>query len=396
MLDQRQIKTDIDKFIENLIGYAVNIAASDIHLQPEEDFGKIRLRIDGTLIDLMQIHRENFDMLSSKIKLSCGMDISQKRMPQDKSMTFKSFPGIDFRVSSVPTILGEKIVIRILSVDVFMENARLLGFSDDSKEKLIRAINKKSGIILMTGPTGSGKTTSLYALLEKLNTEGVNIITVEDPAEYKIQNINQISINEKIGLTYPVILKSILRQDPDIIMIGEIRDNETAEIAIRAAITGHLILSTAHTRDAFSALIRLKDLGVDDYLVRSAVNLLAGQRLVRKLCDCKKQDRMTDFEYELMSSYIKVDRERIIYRPNGCPHCNGGYKGRQAVEEVMPIDNEFKDILRNYGLESDEIKEKLKRDKFRPMIVNGLIQVLEGETSFEEILSVLDYWGFYE
>lgn len=391
MLDQRQIKTDIDKFIENLIGYAVNKAASDIHLQPEEDFGKIRLRIDGTLVDLMKLHRENFDMLSSKIKLSCGMDISQKRMPQDKSMTFKSFPGIDFRVSSVPTILGEKIVIRILSVDVFMENARLLGFSDDSKEKLIRAINKKSGIILMTGPTGSGKTTSLYALLEKLNTEGVNIITVEDPVEYKIQNINQISINEKIGLTYPVILKSILRQDPDIIMIGEIRDNETAEIAIRAAITGHLILSTAHTRDAFSALIRLKDLGVDDYLVRSAVNLLAGQRLVRKLCDCKKQDRMTDFEYELMSSYIKVDRERKIYRPNGCPYCNGGYRGRQAVEEVMPIDNEFKDILRNYGLESDEIKEKLKKDKFRPMITNGLIQVLEGETSFEEILSVLYY-----
>lgn len=391
MLDQRQIKTDIDKFIENLIGYAVNKSASDIHLQPEEDFGKIRLRIDGTLIDFMQIHRENFDMLSSKIKLSCGMDISQKRMPQDKSMTFKSFPGIDFRVSSVPTILGEKIVIRILSVDVFMENARLLGFSDDSKEKLIRAINKKSGIILMTGPTGSGKTTSLYALLEKLNTEEVNIITVEDPVEYKIQNINQISINEKIGLTYPVILKSILRQDPDIIMIGEIRDKETAEIAIRAAITGHLILSTAHTRDAFSALIRLKDLGVEDYLIRSAVNLLAGQRLVRKLCDCKKPDRMTDFEYELMSSYIKVDRERIIYRPNGCPHCNGGYKGRQAVEEVMPIDSEFKDILRNYGLESDEIKEKLKKDKFRPMITNGLIQVLEGETSFEEILSVLDY-----
>lgn len=396
MLDQRQIKTDIDKFIENLIGYAVNKSASDIHLQPEEDFGKIRLRIDGTLIDFMQIHRENFDMLSSKIKLSCGMDISQKRMPQDKSMTFKSFPGIDFRVSSVPTILGEKIVIRILSVDVFMENARLLGFSDDSKEKLIRAINKKSGIILMTGPTGSGKTTSLYALLEKLNTEDVNIITVEDPVEYRIENINQISINEKIGLTYPVILKSILRQDPDIIMIGEIRDKETADIAIRAAITGHLILSTAHTRDAFSALIRLKDLGVEDYLIRSAVNLLAGQRLVRKLCDCKKADRMTDFEYELMSSYIKVDRERIIYRPNGCPHCNGGYKGRQAVEEVMPIDSEFKDILRNYGLESDEIKEKLKKDKFRPMITNGLIQVLEGETSFEEILSVLDYWGLYE
>lgn len=392
MLDQRQIATDIDGFIENLIATAVNLSASDIHLQPEEDFGKIRLRIDGALVDKMQIRREYFDMLSSKIKLSCGMDISQKRMPQDKSVNYEAFPGIDFRVSSVPTILGEKIVIRILSVDIFMEKARLLGFSRESKQKLERAIRKKSGIILMTGPTGSGKTTSLYALLEKLNKEDVNIITIEDPVEYKIANINQISINEKIGLTYPVILRSILRQDPDIIMIGEIRDRQTAEIAIRAAITGHLILSTAHTRDAFSGLIRLKDLGVDDYLIRSAVNLLAGQRLVRKLCDCKKLDRMTDFEYELMSSYIKVDRERKIYRPVGCPHCNGGYKGRQAVEEVMPIDNEFKDILRKYGLESEKIKEKLKKDKFRPMLVNGLIQVLEGETSFEEVLDVLGYF----
>lgn len=391
MLDQRQISTDIDLFIENLIKTALEKSASDIHIQPEEEFGKIRLRIDGALVDIMMINRENLERLTSKIKLSCGMDLSQKRIPQDGSMKYENFPGIDFRISSVPTITGEKIVIRILSIDLFLDKTRLLGFSSDSRNKLEKAISKKSGMILMTGPTGSGKTTSLYALIEKLNTEDVNIITIEDPVEYKIENINQISINEKIGLTYPVILKSILRQDPDIIMIGEIRDKETAEIAIRAAITGHLILSTAHTRDAFSALIRLKDLGVEDYLIRSAVNLLAGQRLVRKLCDCKKPDRMTDFEYELMSSYIKVDRERKIFRPNGCPHCNGGYKGRQAVEEVMPIDNEFKDILRNFGLESSEIKEKLKKDKFRPMITNGLIQVLEGETSFEEILEVLDY-----
>ena len=391
MLDQRQISTDIDLFIENLIKTALEKFASDIHIQPEEEFGKIRLRIDGALVDIMMINRENLERLTSKIKLSCGMDLSQKRIPQDGSMKYENFPGIDFRISSVPTITGEKIVIRILSIDLFLDKTRLLGFSSDSRNKLEKAISKKSGMILMTGPTGSGKTTSLYALIEKLNTEDVNIITIEDPVEYKIENINQISINEKIGLTYPVILKSILRQDPDIIMVGEIRDKETAEIAIRAAITGHLILSTAHTRDAFSALIRLKDLGVEDYLLRSAVNLLAGQRLVRKLCDCKKPDRMTDFEYELMSSYIKVDRERKIFRPNGCPHCNGGYKGRQAVEEVMPIDNEFKDILRNFGLESAEIKDKLKKDKFRPMITNGLIQVLEGETSFEEILEVLDY-----
>lgn len=391
MLDQRQIQADIDLFIENLIKTALEKSASDIHIQPEEEFGKIRLRIDGALFDIMMINRENLERLTSKIKLSCGMDLSQKRIPQDGSMKYDNFPGIDFRISSVPTITGEKIVIRILSIDIFLDKTRLLGFSSDSRNKLEKAISKKSGMILMTGPTGSGKTTSLYALIEKLNTEEVNIITIEDPVEYKIENINQISINEKIGLTYPVILKSILRQDPDIIMVGEIRDKETAEIAIRAAITGHLILTTAHTRDAYSALIRLKDLGVEDYLVRSAVNLLAGQRLVRKLCDCKRPDRMTDFEYELMSTYIKVDSERKIFRPNGCPHCNGGYKGRQAVEEVMPIDNEFKDILRNYGLESDEIKEKLKKDKFRPMITNGLIQVLEGETSFEEILEVLDY-----
>lgn len=391
MLDQRQIQADIDLFIENLIKTALEKSASDIHIQPEEEFGKIRLRIDGALFDIMMINRENLERLTSKIKLSCGMDLSQKRIPQDGSMKYDNFPGIDFRISSVPTITGEKIVIRILSIDIFLDKTRLLGFSSDSRNKLEKAISKKSGMILMTGPTGSGKTTSLYALIEKLNTEEVNIITIEDPVEYKIENINQISINEKIGLTYPVILKSILRQDPDIIMVGEIRDKETAEIAIRAAITGHLILTTAHTRDAYSALIRLKDLGVEDYLVRSAVNLLAGQRLVRKLCDCKRPDRMTDFEYELMSTYIKVDSERKIFRPNGCPHCNGGYKGRQAVEEVMPIDNEFKDILRNYGLESPEIKEKLKKDKFRPMITNGLIQVLEGETSFEEILEVLDY-----
>lgn len=391
MLDQRQIQADIDLFIENLIKTALEKSASDIHVQPEEEFGKIRLRIDGALVDIMMINRENLERLISKIKLSCGMDLSQKRIPQDGSMKYENFPGIDFRISSVPTITGEKIVIRILSIDIFLDKTRLLGFSSESRNKLDKAIRKKSGMIIMTGPTGSGKTTSLYALIEKLNTEDVNIITVEDPVEYKIENINQISINEKIGLTYPVILKSILRQDPDIIMIGEIRDKETAEIAIRAAITGHLILSTAHTRDAYSALIRLKDLGVEDYLIRSAVSLLAGQRLVRKLCDCKNPDRMTDFEYELMSTYIKVDRERKIFRPNGCEKCNGGYKGRQAVEEVMPIDNEFKDILRNYGLESDEIKEKLKKDKFRPMITNGLIQVLEGETSFEEILEVLDY-----
>ena len=391
MLDQRKINTDIDDFILDLLAFAIEKRASDIHAQPESFMGKIRLRIDGKLVDIMGIEKTNFEKLVTKIKLISHMDISEKRLPQDSSLTIDTFPGVDFRISSLATICGEKLVIRILSLSQFRKKTKLLGFSKNSKEKLDKALEKKSGMIIISGPTGSGKSTSLYALLEKLNKEEVNIITIEDPVEYKIENINQVSVNEKIGLTYPKLLRAMLRQDPDIIMIGEIRDKETASIAIRAAITGHLLLTTTHSRDAFSALIRLKDLGVEEYLIRSAVTTLASQRLVRKLCTCEKESQMTDFEYEFMSKYIRVDRSHKIYRPAGCDKCNHGYLDRQAVEEVISLDEDFKNILREYGFESEKIKEKLKADKFRPMITNGLIQILEGETSFEEILGTIDY-----
>lgn len=224
MLDQRKITSDIDGFIYDLLSHAISENASDIHIQQEETYGKIRLRIDGILFDILGLNKTNAEMLISKIKVLAKMDISEKRLPQDGALKLDNFENIDFRISTLATVNGEKLVLRILSLERFKNRARLLGFSDNSKEKLQKAISKKSGMVLISGPTGSGKSTSLYGLLESLNTEEVNIVSIEDPVEYKIENINQISVKEKIGLTYPKILRAILRQDPDIIMIGEIRD----------------------------------------------------------------------------------------------------------------------------------------------------------------------------
>ena len=243
-------------------------------------------------------------------------------------------------------------------------------------------------MIIFSGPTGSGKTTSLYSLLNKLNTGYENIITVEDPVEYKIEGINQVPINPKIGLTFDTVLRSILRQDPDIIMIGEIRDKETAEIAIRAAITGHLVLTTVHTKDALSSIVRLKDLGVDDYLINASISLLASQRLVRKLCDCKKKDTLTDEEYEFIKNYKNIDRNQVIYRPNGCEKCKNGYHSREAIAEVLVIDEDLRNILRYQNTE--EIKEELKKANFKSMLEQGLDKVIDGVTSLDEVIRAVD------
>lgn len=388
MISERDIGTNIDNFIIELFSEALKKRASDIHIEAFEDYGKIRFRIDGVLFEYMRLRRENYEKLITKIKLSAKVDIAEKRRPQDANLKINEFPDIDFRLSTINTVNGEKLVLRILSINEFKKTNNLLGFSKDSIEKIEQSLNKKSGMIIFSGPTGSGKTTSLYSLLNKLNTGYENIITVEDPVEYKIEGINQVPINPKIGLTFDTALRSILRQDPDIIMIGEIRDKETAEIAIRAAITGHLVLTTVHTKDAISSIVRIKDLGVDDYLINASISLLASQRLVRKLCDCKRKDTLTDEEYEFIKNYKDVDRNQVIFRPNGCEKCKNGYLGREAIAEVLVIDEDLRNILRYQNTE--EIKEKLKKDNFKSMLATGLDKVIGGVTSLDEVIRAVD------
>lgn len=389
MLDQREIRKNIDKFVYDLIDYTLANDASDIHIEPEESYARIRLRIDGRLVEILRINKENYQMLITKIKLMANMDIAEHRRPQDQSLKLKGFDMIDFRVSSIGTINGEKLVIRVLSVFSFEKRANLLGFSETSKEILQKAIKNKSGMIIFSGPTGSGKSTSLYALLNKLNNDNDNIITIEDPVEYNICGINQININEKINFTFANALRSILRQDPDIIMVGEIRDKETAQIAIRAAITGHLVLTTLHTNNALSSIIRLKDLGIADYLLSSAINALASQRLVRKLCSCKKEDTMTDLEYQIARKYMDIPRDTKIYRPNGCPNCMDGYKGREAIEEVFLITDEFRDLIREGKIDLVSLNTYAEKNQFKTMAYNGLSKVFDGRTSFEEVMRVI-------
>lgn len=389
MIDQRDIIKNIDKFIYDLFDYALFYKASDIHIEPEENYGRIRLRIDGRLDEVMRITRKNYEMLVSKIKLLSNMDISENRRPQDQNLKLNAYPNIDFRVSVIGTINGEKLVIRVLSLDEFRNNTNLLGFNSESKKAIDQALKNRSGMIIFSGPTGSGKSTSLYSILEQLNNDYENIITVEDPVEYNIAGINQININEKIDFTFAKALRSILRQDPDIILIGEIRDYETAQIAIRAAITGHLVLTTLHTNNALSSIIRLKDLGVENYLLSSSINAVASQRLVRKLCDCKIADTMTDLEYKLAKKYINIDRDKKIYRPNGCPKCNDGYKGREACEEVFILTDEFRDMIRNNQIDLVSVSNFAKENNFIPMFYNGLEKVMLGVTSFEELINVM-------
>ncbi|WP_262122397.1 GspE/PulE family protein [Anaerococcus sp. Marseille-Q5996] len=389
MLDQRDILENIDKFVYDLFDYALYYRASDIHIEPEENYGRVRLRIDGRLDEILRITRKNYEMLVSKLKLLANMDISEHRRPQDENLKIPAYANVDFRVSVIGTINGEKLVVRILSLGEFKENANLLGFSQKSKQKLEEAMKNRSGMIIFSGPTGSGKSTSLYSLLEELNNDFENIITVEDPVEYNIEGINQININEKIDFTFAKALRSILRQDPDIILIGEIRDYETAQIAIRAAITGHLVLTTLHTNNALSSIIRLKDLGVENYLLSSAINSVASQRLVRKLCSCKIPDKMTDLEYNLAKKYCDIDRSQEIFRANGCPNCNDGYKGREACEEVFTLTDQFRDMIRNGNIDLVSVNEFVKETDFTPMVHNGLQKVFDGVTSFEELINVM-------
>lgn len=394
-MDNNLINSNIDLYINELVEKALKLNASDIHIEPmDEKFSRIRFRIDGKLRIISEMDYLSYIKLLTKIKLSSKLDISEKRRPQDGYLKLEKFPEIDFRISTLNTIVGEKLVLRILSIENFKKSQNLLGFSDDSKKILEKAIKNKSGMIIFSGPTGSGKSTSLYSLLNKLNDEKRNIISIENPVEINILGINQISINEKIGLTFQNALRSILRQDPDIIMLGEIRDKETAKMAVRAAITGHLVLTTLHTNNSFASINRLRDLGVEDYIIKQSVNTLASQRLVRKLCTCKKKRKISKKEYDFVKNYFDIDENTYIYEASSCEKCHDGYLGREAVEEIVDFDDDYKNLFfENKNFSKNDLDILNKEKNFKSMTYNGIKKVLEGVTSFEEILDSIYYFN---
>lgn len=386
------LENDIDKFVHELLTEAINRRSSDIHIENLSDYSRIRFRIDGLLIEFLRYDNSYHRKLVTKLKLMSGMNISQQRLPQDGRMKLENFEGVDFRCSSVNTVNGEKFEIRILSFKLYQLNSDLTGFLPENKKVLERQMNKKGGLILFCGPTGSGKTTSLYSLINKIDKDVQNVVTVEDPVEYRIEGINQIEVNDKIGLSFNTILRSILRQDPDILLIGEIRDTTAARIAIRAALTGHLVLSTLHTNDAISAIMRLKDLGIEDYLINSTLKCVVSQRLIRKLCGCKKSRPISKEEIEFFKKYnFNVDDNTLMYEPKGCEKCYGGYLKREASEEVLIIDESLKEAIKKNLTDRDYIMSLAKKQGFRTILQNSLAKVLNSTTSLEEVSNLINF-----
>jgi type IV pilus assembly protein PilB len=363
--------------------------ASDLHFEPYETTYRVRFRVDGELREIASPPVAIKDKLASRIKVISRMDISEKRVPQDGRMKLKVGPDrvIDFRVSTLPTLFGEKIVIRILDPSSAKLGIEALGYEAEEKARLLDAVSRPYGMVLVTGPTGSGKTVSLYTCLNILNKAGVNISTAEDPSEINLPGVNQVNVNEKAGLTFAAALKSFLRQDPDVIMVGEIRDLETADIAIKAAQTGHLVLSTLHTNDAPTTLTRMRNMGIAPFNIASSVILITAQRLARRLCPNCKQPADIPHETLLDAGFTEsdVDGSWTPYRPVGCNACNNGYKGRVGIYQVMPITDEIQRIILRDG-SSMEIAEQAQREGVRSLRKSGLHKVRLGVTSLEEVL----------
>ena len=381
-------KLPIVEIANEIIIDAVNKGASDIHFDPSKEALKIRFRIDGILSDYSIVPSKYKRNMISRIKMIAGMNIMETRLPQDGAIKSKIGDRLlDLRVSTLPTNNAEKIVIRILDKSAFNVDKSVLGISDDDLDKINKIINKPHGIVLVTGPTGSGKSTTLYSLLRDLNKEDKNIITVEDPVELSMDGINQVNVNAKAGLTFASGLRSILRQDPDIVMLGEIRDTETAEIAVRAAITGHLVLSTIHTNDAPSSIVRLKDMGVAPYLVSSALVGIIAQRLIRKLCiHCKEEYIASDYEKEILG--VPKYQDLTLYRKVGCNRCsNTGYKGRVGIYEVMEINREIRDLI-NADKPLEEITNAALRNNMKTLNKSAMNVVSNGNSTLEELLRV--------
>jgi type IV pilus assembly protein PilB len=379
------------KFLHKMLIDAFNMRASDLHFEPYEHNYRVRFRVDGELREIASPPIAIKDKLASRIKVISRMDISEKRVPQDGRMKLKIGPErvIDFRVSTLPTLFGEKIVIRILDPSSAKVGIDALGYEPEEKERLMSAIARPYGMVLVTGPTGSGKTVSLYTCLNILNKPGINISTAEDPSEINLPGVNQVNVNEKAGLTFAAALKAFLRQDPDVIMVGEIRDLETADISIKAAQTGHMVLSTLHTNDAPTTLTRMMNMGIPTFNIASSVILITAQRLARRLCATCKAPLDVPRKALVDAGFKSEDLDGTWtpYRPVGCSACNNGYKGRVGIYQVMPISEEIQRIILRGGSALD-IAQQASKEGVRTLRESGLLKVKLGMTSLEEVLSV--------
>lgn len=379
----------IVRLVNQIIANGVAQRASDIHFDPQETDLRVRYRVDGVLRTERSLPKHMQSIVLARIKIMGNLNITENRIPQDgRIKTNVNFKPVDIRLSTLPTVYGEKVVMRILDLSNVANSIDQLGFTERNEAFFRKMIAHPNGIMLITGPTGSGKSSTLYAALSNLNEEGVNIITVEDPVEYQLDGINQIQVKEEVGLTFATGLRSILRQDPDIVMIGEIRDLETAQIAVRASLTGHLVLSTLHTNSAVESISRLQDMGVEPFLLSSSLVGIMAQRLVRKVCrDCGETYAFTNHELEIMQ---KNGIEGVTHgrRGRGCPSCNQtGYRGRMAIHEILPIDRAIKDMILNRSGDS-AIRDYMKQEGYYTLLADGLLKVVEGQTTTSEVLRV--------
>lgn len=385
-------KMPVVNAVNTILLNGVSLGASDIHFDPTDDGIVVRYRIDGVLNNFYFLPMEIKQNITTRIKIMAGMNITETRLPQDGAIKDKmNGKDLDMRVSSLPTKRGEKIVIRIMDYSMSLKGIEYLCFSETNYNKVLKMLNFPNGIILVTGATGTGKSTTLYSFLQKLNTEGSNLITVEDPIEMDIKGVNQVQVNSDIGLDFATVLRSILRQDPNIIMIGEIRDSETAKIAVRASITGHLVLSTIHTNNSLNTIERLLDMDVERYLLASALTGIVSQKLARKLCDkCKIKRAVTVTEKNLFKTVLGIDVTEVFEaNPSGCPNCNHGYHGRIAIQEVLLINQDIRDAI-SAGMRKEELRKLVYNKDVITMLQDGLFKVLAGFTTTDEILKLIE------
>lgn len=382
---KKQINTvsgNSDNLIENLISEAREIRSSDIHIEPYDTYSKVRFRVDGKLIERYRIQKNEYPAIVNRIKIKAHLDIAEKRLPQDGRISFKfNNEEFDIRVSVLPTLHGEKIVLRILAGDSASVDVSTLGFSDVQLQLYLEEIRKTQGIIMISGPTGSGKTTTLYATLKILNQEHTNVLTIEDPIEYTLEGVNQVQLKENIGLSFSAAMRTFLRQDPDVIMLGEIRDGETAQMATRAALTGHLVLSTIHTNSAWGTIDRLTDMGIPPFLLAATINISIAQRLVRLLCSKCKTAVFYSNDF-LPPNYKPKSTPLKVYEPVGCDHCYyTGYSGRKAIYELIPIDHELRSIIRSRSHDAIEYLQKkgikTLADQAFDLFANGSTSAIE-------------------